>query len=367
MTSHKICYVVNSVSETSVPATIATALVDYENIQIDILAWFQANSFEGDDRVGVLDFGAPRSATGIDRPTYKKACSVLREYDIIQANHNHAGSLAKVIGQQLGIPLVSREGNTRDGFTRKGRIANGLTNAFADRIVPNSRAVYDSFTHWERLLIDEKQVRIIPNGVDLERIDRAADDEYNLRETFDIPSESILVGTASMITEQKAYDVLIEAIDRANETSNTRIDLVIAGDGPLCSRMEALSKRLGIEDRIHFTGLVKRDTVYKILSEIDIYAMPSRWEGFSNAAVEALGAGNPCVFSDIDPFTIPYQDVAQFHRVDDSGELAAKLTEFAEEPELRHQYGQQGRKLVEQKYTLRRIAAEYADLYSELL
>ncbi len=367
MTPYKICYVVNSVSETSVPATIATALVDYEDIQVDILAWFEADSFGGDDRVNVIDLGAPRSTIGIDRSTYKRVNSVLQKYDLIQANLNHAGSLAKLIGRRFGIPLVSREGNTRDGFTRKGRIANGLTNGFVDRIVPNSEAVYNSFTRWERLLIDEEQVRIIPNGVDLERIDAAADAKHNLRETLDIPPESVLVGTASMITEQKAYDVLIEAIDRANEASDTRIDLVIAGDGPLRSKIEDLSNRLRIEERVHFAGLVDRDTVYKILSGIDIYAMPSRWEGFSNAAVEALGAGNACVFSDIDPFSIPYQDVARFHRVDHSSELAARLTEFAEDPELRDQYGQQGRKLVEQKYTLRKIASEYADLYSELL
>lgn len=363
----KICYVVNSVSETSVPATIATALVDYEDLQVDILVWFEADSFEGDDRVNVIDLEVSHSTIGIDRPTYKKAYSVLREYDLIQANHNHAGSLAKVIARRCGVPVVSREGNTRDGFSRKGRVANGLTNTFADWIVPNSRAVYDSFTRWERLLVDDERVRIIPNGVDLKRIDTAADAEYNLRKTLDIPSESVLVGTASMITKQKAHDVLVEAIDRANKASDARIDLVIAGDGPLRSKIKDISDQLGVEDQIHFTGLVNRDTVYKILSEIDIYAMPSRWEGFANAAVEALGAGNPCVFSDIDPFTIPYRDVARFHRVNHSGELAARLTEFAEEPELRHQYGQQGRKLVEQKYTLRQIAAEYADLYSELL
>jgi glycosyltransferase involved in cell wall biosynthesis len=362
-----ICYVVNSVSPTSVPATIATALVDYEDLQVDILAWFESRSFEGDDRVGVITLNAPRSTTGIDWETYREACSVLQDYDIIQANLNHAGSLAKVIGRRYNIPLVSREGNTRDGFTRKGRIANGLTNAFADRIVPNSQAVYNSFKRWERLLIDEDRIRIIPNGVDLERIDEAAGTNYSLRDEFDIPTDSIIVGTASMITEQKAFDVLIEGVSQANSRTDFRIDLVIAGDGPLRSEMEALAGQLGIDTRVHFTGLVDRETVYRILLDIDIYTMPSRWEGFSNAAVEALGAGNACVFSDIDPFVIPYQDVALFHPVDDSHALATRLVEFATDPQLRGQYAQRGRRLVEREYTLEHVAAEYANLYDELL
>ena len=72
----KICYVVNSVSETSVPATIATALVDYEDLQVDILAWFESRSFEGDDRVGMITLNAPRSTIGIDWKTHSEACSV---------------------------------------------------------------------------------------------------------------------------------------------------------------------------------------------------------------------------------------------------------------------------------------------------
>ncbi|WP_435162013.1 glycosyltransferase family 4 protein [Halorubrum sp. SY-15] len=363
-----ICYVVNSVSPTSVPATIATALVDYENIAVDILAWFEGGSFEGDGRVGLTVLDAPRSGIGLDRQTYREARNVLREYDLIQANLNHAGSLAKVIGYRLGIPLVSREGNTRDGFTRKGRMANGLTNALVDRIVPNSQAVYNSFTRWERLLINDNHVQIIPNGVDLERIDRAGRSDYRLRGQFGIPSDAVVVGTAAMITEQKAHDILVQAVDRANTRFDShRIDLVVAGDGPLRSEIETLAVSLGIDDRVHFTGLVDRKRVYEILSEIDIYAMPSRWEGFSNAAVEALGAGKPCVFSDIDPFLIPYEDVALFHTLDDSRELGARLAELAADSDLREQYGQRGRKLVEEQYTLEQVAAAYAELYAELL
>ena len=363
----RICYVVNSVASTSVPATIATALVDYEGVNVDILAWFDAEPFKGDDRVGVTCLDAPRETLGLDRSTYREARETLKKYDVIQANPNHSGTFAKIIGYQLGTPLVSREGNTRNGFTRKGRIANGLTNGLADRIVPNSRAVYDSFLRWERLLIDDDDVRIIPNGVDIEWIDRACECNYDLHEQFDVPESGIVVGTASVISEQKAFDTLVRGIATANERSTQRLDLVIAGDGPHRSEVETLVEDLGIQEHVHFAGMVDRHTVYQILGKIDIYAMPSRWEGFSNAAVEALGAGNPCVFSDIDPFLIPYRNVALFHRLDDPNDLTERLTELAENPDLREFYGKKGRKLVEQDYTLKQIAGQYADLYAELV
>lgn len=363
----KICYVVNSVSSTSVAATIATALVDYEGLDVDILAWFNAEPFEGDDRVGVECLDAPRDTMGMSRRTYRQARDTLQEYDLIQVHTNHSGSFAKTIGYRLGIPLVSREGNTREGFTRKGRVANGLTNGLADRIVPNSRAVYDSFLRWERLLIDGDQVKIIPNGVDLDRIDRAGRSDYDVHGRFDIPECAAVVGTASVLSKQKALDVLVQGIDTANGRSGRRFDLVIAGDGPRRSKIETLIQHLGIQEHVHFAGMVDRNTVYQILREIDIYAMPSRWEGFANAAVEALGAGNPCVFSDIDPFLNPYRNVALFHQVNDVDDLANKLIELAEDEDLREFYEQRGRDLVMEKYTLDKIAEQYAELYAELV
>jgi glycosyltransferase involved in cell wall biosynthesis len=363
----RVCYVVNSVSSTSVPATIATALVDHEDLEVDILSWFWAEPFAGDDRVGVNCLKAPDTALGIDGPTYRTAREHLADYDLIQVHSPHSGSIAKLIGHQLGVPMVSREGNVRRGFTRKGRAANGLTNALVDRVVPNSRAVYESFTQWERLLLDEDDIKIIPNGVDIERIDRASNSEYNIHEQISIPAESVVVGTVSVMSEQKALDTLVRGFRQAVKQADQQLNLVIAGDGPLRSDLERLAAQIGIADQVHFTGMVDRETVYRILSEIDIYAMPSRWEGFSNAAVEALGAGNACVFSDIDPFLLPYRNVALFHRVDDIDDLASRLVELAEKPDLRELYGRRGRELIEQEYTLNKVAKQYTELYADIM
>lgn len=363
----KICYVVNSVSETSVPATIATALVDYEDLQVDILAWFSTNRFEGDDKLTIHNLNAPGTTFGIDRETYRTARKILEPYDIIQAHHPHSGSFAKVIANRLRVPSVSREGNTRNGFTRKGRIANGLTNPLSEYVVCNSQAVYNSFTRWEEALLSEEQIRIIPNGVDLDRVRRARNLEWSVRAEHDIDSSTILVGNAAMFTEQKAHDVLIRSLAMANERSDRRYELALAGDGPLQTDIEALAQSKGIEDRIHFLGLLDRDRVYRMMDEIDIYAMPSRWEGFANAAVEALGVGNACVFSDIESFTIPYKNVALFHPVDDPNVLAERIVEFGEASALRDEYRQRGTELVENKYSLPSIAQQYRELYCEVL
>jgi glycosyltransferase involved in cell wall biosynthesis len=216
-------------------------------------------------------------------------------------------------------------------------------------------------------LLSEEQIRIIPNGVDLDRVRRARNLEWSVRAEHDIDSSTVLVGNAAMFTEQKAHDVLIRALAIANERSNRRYELVLAGDGPLQTDIEALAQSKGIEDRIHFLGLLDRDRVYRMMDEIDIYAMPSRWEGFANAAVEALGVGNACVFSDIEPFRIPYENVALFHPVDESDVLADRIVEFGENKTLREKYSNDGTEIVEKKYSLASIARQYRNLYQNIL
>ena len=361
----RICFVVNSVDETSVPADIATALVKYTDCTVDVLAWFDADSFEGDDLVGVRCLDAPDTALGADRGTLAEARDVVESYDLVQAHHNHSGGFAKLLARLAGVPAVSREGNLRRGFTREGRAFNGLTNALAARVVPNSVAVRDDFRRWERLLLPENRVRVIPNGVDADRLAAGESLDWSVREARGIGPETVLVSNAALLTEQKAHGVLIRAL--AATRTDERVELAIAGDGPLEPRLRSLAEREGVTDRVHLLGRIDREQVYRLIHESDVYAMPSRWEGFSAAAVEAMGLGTACVFSDIEPFREPYDDVALFHSVDDADELADRLVTLAERPDLRNDLAAAGRELVETRYTMESVARQYRGLYAEIL
>ena len=362
-----VCYVVNAVGETSVPADIATALERYTDVQVDILAWFDANPFEGEDLVDVTCLDAPNTMTGIDRRTYSEAKAHLHDYDLIQTHHNHSGAFAKIIARQLGIPSVSREGNVRRGFNRLGRIANGLTNTLAATVVCNSKAVYDSFYRWEDAILPNSKVTFIPNGVDFERVQRGRLMDWSAIEAADVDEAAFLVGTAGLLTEQKDHRTLIEAVAIARERVEVDMHLLLAGDGPLEESLREFAAECGIEHSTHFLGFLNRQQVYSLFDELDVYAMPSRWEGFSAAAVEALGSGLPAVFSSIAPFTEPYRDVARFHQVGDAEALAQHLVDFAENPNLCEQLGTKGKELVTQAYAMDTVAERYRDLYEEIL
>ena len=364
MASLDICYVVNAVGAGSIPAEIATAVTRHTDHTVDILTWFDTSSFAGDDTVTVDSVAAPDTPLGIDRATYHRAVNYLDGYDLVQTHHNHSGAFAKVIARRLGIPVVSREGNTRDGFTRKGRIANGVTNPLASRIVCISESVYASFTDWERAILPKRKVTTIPNGVHLDRIDSTAS---ALPEGVPAHEDAFLVGNAAMMYEQKAQDTLIRAVGELNSRVGRPVELVVCGDGPERERLMSLAVRHDISERVHFLGLVERETVYATCKAVDAFAMPSRWEGFCSAVAEALAARTPTVLSDIDVFRELYDDAALFHEVDDVAGLTDALTKLVDDSDERDRLARAGRRLVEERYTIEAVATQYGELYDQIV
>jgi glycosyltransferase involved in cell wall biosynthesis len=358
----RVCQVVNSVGPTSVPADIAVALARRNDVASGVLAWFSSEPFSGDDLVDVHCVDA--SSGPFNPGAYRRAAEILRDYDVVHTHHNHSGTYVKPISKRQGSVLVSTEQNTHDGYTRKGRITNGLLNPLVDRVTCISEAVYDSFASWERWLLRDGQVDIVPNGVVLDRVEEAAALDWD--PPVDRGGDGVLVANAAMLTEQKAHDTLVEAIARVDESVGPAVDLAIAGDGELRSDLEAHIRRLELEDQVHFLGLLDREQVYKLMYDADVFAMPSRWEGFCVAVAEAMATGTPCVLSDIDVFEELYSDPARFHPVDDVGALADRLERLVRDADLRKRLGEESRTLVEQEYDIETTAEQYAALFRDL-
>src|SRR5262249_56746103 len=80
---------------------------------------------------------------------------------------------------------------------------------------------------------------------------------------------------------------------RRGETNRRRPQLVIVGDGPLRESLAGQARTLGVEDSVRFEGTVA--DVRPVLAAMDVFVLPSRAEGMSNALLEAMAAGRPVV------------------------------------------------------------------------
>ncbi len=362
--SLRVCQVANAVDETSIPADIAVGLARHTDIESGILGWYSVDGFDGDDHVTTHTVGAEGGY--VDPGAHRQTREILSDYDIVQTHHNHSGSYAKVTARRLDKTIVSTEQNTHDGFTRIGRIANGVTNGLADRVTCISRAVQASFQRWERLFTPSSNVEIIHNGVPFDRIRRSATEAQTPDGVPPTANRDFLIANAAMCTEQKAQDTLVRAVSRLRDRTDIDAHLCIAGDGQLRSSLEELASTLGIKDAVHFLGLIDRQEVYALARAADCFAMPSRWEGFCVAVAEAMAVGTPCVLSKIDVFEGLYGDHALFHPVDDIDTLADSLAVLCGDDDRRRSLANAGRDLIAERYSLETVCSAYMDLYRRL-
>ncbi len=364
--SPSVCYVLNTVGETSVPARLAVAQARELEMDVGILAWFRVEEFDGIEEIEVRCAEAPRTTLGVDRNSLSTTKEMISEYDVMQTHHNHSGTYAKPIARYKGVPIVSVEQNNHRGFTRKGRFTNALTNLFADRIVCSSMGVRDSFKRWEELITRDSKTTIIYNGADIYEVREDADPDWSLREHIGADPDSYVVGTAGRLIEQKAHDVLIEAFASVVDETTEEVHLAIAGEGGKKQELQEQAREEDVEDQVHFLGLLERKHLYCLYDQADVYAMPSRWEGFSAAAVEAMAAGAPCVFSDISEFYEAYEGAARFHPVDGAEALADVVAELLDDPGQRQELSEAAWSRSED-YSTEKIAGKYLSLYEEVL
>jgi glycosyltransferase involved in cell wall biosynthesis len=360
----QIYQVVNSVDPTSVPADIATGLARRDGVRSGIVSWFSSKPLNRNQPVEIACVEADHSF--VNRSAYLRAREELRDADVLHTHHNHAGIYAKLLGKDLGIPVIRTEQTTHDRYTRIGRLSNGLSNPLASAVTCVSDTVYDSFTRWEDALLSDSHVRTIPNGVDFDLIEEATQEDWSIRDAADIAANTFVIGHAGRLIEDKDQACLIRAIGLLDGISEN-VELVIAGDGHCRDELVRLAADLGMSDQIHFVGLLDRREVYQLMQEVDAFSMPSRKEGFCVAVAEALATGTPCLLSDIDVFRELYSEAAHYHDVGDAESLASAIQTLMRDETYRDSLGEEGRKLAESRYALDEVVAAYERLYAELV
>lgn len=185
-------------------------------------------------------------------------------------------------------PLVTSEQSTSNRRRRHWlRPLDSWMFARYEAIVCPSRGVAESLTRWAPGT--SKKIRIVPNGVDLERFRNA---QALSREELGVPQESALAVFVARFDAAKDHATLVKAIARLPRTH-----LLLVGDGPLRGQCEQLVRSLKLEDRVHFLGW--RTDVASVLKSADVYAHSSHFEGFGIAALEAMAAGLPVIASDV--------------------------------------------------------------------
>jgi glycosyltransferase involved in cell wall biosynthesis len=201
-----------------------------------------------------------------------------------------AGIYGRLAAFAAGVPLVlSAEQNI---YTRKARRHAMMERALAARTY-RVIACCDVVGRYyqQQVGVPRSKIEVIYNAVRFGRRPQATDGE-TARFALKLPPEALVLGTLGRLTEQKGQRVLLQAVAKLAGDVPSLV-LFLAGTGPLRDELEAETSRLGIADRVRFLGLRRdRATLY---AAMDIFVLPSHWEGLSLALVEAMGAGRAVV------------------------------------------------------------------------
>ncbi|MBO4620097.1 MAG: glycosyltransferase family 4 protein [Victivallales bacterium] len=161
----------------------------------------------------------------------------------------------------------------------------------------------------------------------------------------------------------KGVDLLLEALGKLTIPWHARI----VGDGPDRAMLENLADRLGIRDRLEFTGWLEKPGA--ILSQSDVAVFPSRWqEPFGLSGAEAQAHGVPVVAFDVGGVREWLEDGVTGYVVPplDTMAMADRLTKLFQDPALRRSLGENARRRMQERFSPEHFLAGFQKLLSEV-
>lgn len=287
------------------------------------------------------------------------------EYDAIHAHSPQAGVfmlIAMLLWRRpkLGPRLVYTVHDSYYDFKTRNKLLMIPSFALFRRVVFCSHAAHESFPRMLKRLVGHR-TRVVQNGADIARIDAA------IAPIERTPNEGFTLLSIGRLEAVKDPLVVLEAFAKAGD-ENSR--LVYVGDGEMRAELEAAIAARGMSDRVHLTGLIEREEVFRHLVNSDAYISTSHGEGLPVAVMEAMACSVPLILSDIPPHREFGADEALIPLIppgDIEGFASAVARLQAMTSAERAALGEQCRELVASRFSLEQMNDGYAAIYRELL
>jgi glycosyltransferase involved in cell wall biosynthesis len=212
-------------------------------------------------------------------------------------------------------------------------------------------------------------LRVIFNGLDIDRVRAAAQSEESLREHLGLPEDTPLVGVAAQLVPWKRLDVFLRAIPGLLDTGAHF--LIIGADlfgehGRLANDLEELATSLGVADRLHWLGY--RASPEPLLASLDVYLHSAVDEPLGRVLLEAMALGTPCVAADrAGPAEmIRHGETGLLYKAGDPLAAGDAVRALLSDAALRQRLAAAAEADLRARFTAERMASEFADLYRSL-
>jgi len=248
------------------------------------------------------------------------------------------------------------------------------------RLVARALARTDVLTGCSPELVDRvcalgfplQKAHVIPYGVDTVAFSPDPMRGSRWRRKLGIPDAAPLVLTVGRMVTKKGYQVLVEALPRILE-KEPFTHLVMAGDGDRREEWQQATVRWA--DRVHFPGVVLRDTLPDLYRAADLFVLPAihdrkgNVDGLPNVILEAMASGLPVVASAISgiPLVVEHGVTGLLVAEGDADDLAEALLQLLGDRDRRREMGASARRRAEATLTWDAVAARYRRAYLQAL
>lgn len=204
------------------------------------------------------------------------------------------------------------------------------------------------------------KVRVIPNGVDVERF-RPLPADAALRSSVGLPPSAPVAAIVAALRPEKNHELFLRGAARIRQARADAHFLVI-GDGGLRPRLEAMRDELGLTGAVHFLGT--RGDIPELLALADVLLLTSHMEANPVSILEALACGKPVVATHVGSIPETVHDGESGYLVPSADELslAARVVDLFNDSSRARRFGQAGRQTVVKHWSLERMVAGYEDL-----
>ena len=236
-----------------------------------------------------------------------------------------------------------------------------LVNRAARRIIVPSTFIYQVLA--EKQGVECGKIDVIPYGFEPEKYVQPGSAEVaSTRKELQLSPENVVFGTFGRLHEEKGHCYLLEAF-AALERRNSRVVLLIVGDGPEKTTLEKQIDQLKLQDSVFMLGW-RRDVI-NLMAAVDAVVQPTLQEAFSQVMAEAMWMGKPLLITDVSGATDIISNGVNGIIVPrgNSELLTNQMLNLAEDSSLRSRLGQAGRSYVESNLLIEKIIGRYEASY----
>lgn len=218
--------------------------------------------------------------------------SVILRPKFIVCGHINIIPLNYILKRVLGVGYISITHGIEVWNIKRGIKQKGLTLSKLIICVSN----YTKFKIQNQISLEESKFFMLPNTVDEKRFYISVKPKY-LMDRYNIDEECKVILTICRLDERekyKGYDRIIKILPKIM-TKVPKIKYIIGGKGNDIYRIKKLINKLGLQNKVIITGFIPEEELVDYYNLCDVFAMPSKGEGFGIVFLEALACGKPVI------------------------------------------------------------------------